>query len=79
MLRAAHDKHLQERLAFLRKVSCFASWSKGRIMRLAQAVVECTYKHNEVVAKQGDLADNVLIVQEGELVLEVSVVWRSPT
>ena len=65
----SYDRVIQARIAFLQSISCFALWSKGRVMRLAHAVVEHRYAKGDVVAKQGEQASAVIIVQSGSLQL----------
>ena len=59
----------KKRFAFLKTVSMFASLSHRELSRVADVVEEVTFEVEEVVISEGEMADAMYVIQEGQAVV----------
>ena len=55
----------EEKVDFLARVECFASWSRERLSNMANYCRERKYRAGEVVICQGNSADSIFFIKSG--------------
>lgn len=63
------ERRINEVVTFLRSISIFAPWSKKSIIKLSYYFKQRTFNRKQIVYKEGDFAEHVYFVKEGEFQL----------
>lgn len=68
------DKRISDKLDFLHKLPLFCTWSRVTLARILDNFIPVTYLRNQKIFVEGDPADSVIFVVQGEVKLTKSSV-----
>ncbi len=63
---ARHQKHIQARLAPLRKIELFSAFREDELLAIAEKLKYAPFAKGDVITQQGDVAHWLYIIAEGE-------------
>ena len=70
ILGAVSEKKLANLVKFLQRVQYFQAWSKSALTKIAYYIEAIKYKKNQIIYKEGDSADGLYFIKDGEVVIE---------